>query len=190
MTIKSQIQVLSEDDLRQRIVIPLLFALGCKDVRDNCGPSEYGKDILYLSRDHFLREKLWGAVILKKDDIGKSGLDNIHRQVSDAINQFMDPDDPRHKVQLQEILVVTAGELTNEAQKYINEQSGKNFPNVHFLNGNRLEFLISQVVVEYNGRTGSSYVFQVDTFGGICGWADRSESGISRQDEGRAITDI
>ncbi len=113
MSVKDKFQTLSEDDLRQKIIMPLLFVLGCQDVRDNCGPAEYGKDILYLCRDHFLREKVWGAVLIKKEDINKSSLDNIHRQISDAINQFIDPDDPRNKIQLHEILVITSRSIMN-----------------------------------------------------------------------------
>ncbi len=166
---RDELRALSEDDLRVKIIMPLLYVLGCGDVRDNCGSSEYGKDILYLKRDHFLREKVWGAVILKKTDINKSSLDNIHRQISDAINQFIDPDDPRNQIQLHEILLVTARGITAEALKYIHEQTGKNFQNIHFINGDRLEFLINQVVAEYNQRTNTQYVFGVETFGRICG---------------------
>lgn len=189
MSIKDQLQNLSEDDLRQKIVMPLLFALGCGDVRDNCGSTEYGKDILYLNRDHFLRGKIWGAVLLKKDDINKNGLDNIHRQVSDAINQFIDPDDPRNKIQLHEILIITARGITTEAQKFIYEQSGKNFQNIHFINGNRLEFLINQIVIEHNQSIDSQYVFSVGTFGDICGKQPVSKFGsaIVNQPEGKIL---
>jgi len=169
MSIKEKFQTLNEDDLRQKIIMPLLFVLGCNDVRDNCGPAEYGKDILYLCRDHFLREKIWGAVLIKRDEINKSSLDNIHRQISDAINQFIDPDDPRNKIQLHEILVITSRSITSEALKYINEQSGKNFQNIHFINGDRLEFLINQTIIDFNQKNRGVYIFDVETYSGICG---------------------
>jgi hypothetical protein len=69
MNVKDKLQLLSEDDLRRNVVIPLLSALGCSDVRDNCGQYEYGKDIVYTIRDHFLKEKIWGAVVVKKGEI-------------------------------------------------------------------------------------------------------------------------
>jgi len=169
MGIKEQLQSLSEDNLRQKILMPLLFALGCSDIRDNCGSSEYGKDIIYLCRDHFLREKIWGAALIKKSEINKNGLDNIHRQISDAINQFIDPDDPRSETQIHEILIITPRRITTEALKYIHDQSGKNFQNIHFINGYRLEFLINQIISEYNAKKSTSYVFSIDTFGNICG---------------------
>ncbi len=168
MGVKEDVESLSEDDLRQSILIPLLFALGCKDIRDNCGPQECGKDILYLSRDHFLKEKIWGGVILKIGDIKKAVLDTVHRQLSDAINQFVDPDDPRQKAQLHEVLIVTSGEITIDAQKYIHEQSGKNFQNIHFVNGSKLEFLINEVISNYNQKNGKKYIFNTTTFSAIC----------------------
>ncbi len=169
MSVKDKLQILNEDDLRQKIIMPLLFVLGCPDVRDNCGPAEYGKDILYLCRDHFLREKVWGAALIKRDDINKSSLDNIHRQISDAINQFIDPDDPRSKVQLHEILIITSRSITSEALKYINEQSGKAFQNIHFINGDRLEFLINQTIIDFNQKNTGIYIFDVETYGSMCG---------------------
>jgi hypothetical protein len=186
MGIKDQLKNLSEDDLRQKVLIPLMFGLGCQDVRDNCGPSELGKDVLYLSRDHFLREKVWGAILLKATDINKASLENIHRQLSDAINQFTDPDDPRNKIQLQEILIVTSRRITPDAQKYIHEQSGKNFQNVHFVTGDRLEFLINQVIIEYNQRTNTKYNFTVETFAGIFGQSTTTEQ-VSMTSEGNPI---
>jgi len=188
MSIKDQLQTLSEDDLRQKIIMPLLFALGCKDVRDNCGTSEYGKDVIYISRDHFLREKIWGAALIKKDDINKSALDNIHRQVSDAINQFIDQDDPRNKVQLHEILVITPQSITSEALKYINEQSGKNFPNIHFINGDRLEFLVNQTIIEFNNLKDTNYVFNIETYSNICGKSfNHVQKGITGRSESLEI---
>lgn len=170
MNIKEKLQKLSEDELRQKIIMPLLSVLGCGGVRDNCGSSEYGKDILYLSRNHFLMEKIWGAALIKKDDIKKSSLDNIHRQISDAIHQFIDPDDPRSTVQLHEILVITPRSISAEASKYINEQSGKNFPNIHFVNGDRLEFLINQTIIDFNQKGIGTYVFDVETYSNtMCG---------------------
>ena len=187
MSIKDQLQNLSEDSLRQKILIPLLFILGCKDVRDNCGPAEYGKDILYLSRDHFLREKIWGAAIVKKGEINKSSLENINRQVSDAINQFIDPDDPRNKIQLHEILIITSKGITSEALKYIHEQSGKNFQNIHFINGSRLEFLINQVILEYNLKLNTSYIFNIETFGNISGRSPNLIHSATDNLEGKTI---
>jgi len=79
--------------------------------------------------------------------------------------------------------------LQREAQKYIYEQSGKNFQNIHFINGNRLEFLINQVVIEYNQRTNSQYVFTVDTFTDICGKQSIPKLGsvIVNQPEGKIL---
>ena len=169
MSIKTQLQSLSEDDLRQKIIMPLLFALGCGDVRDNCSPTERGKDVIYVTRNHFLREKVWGAVLVKKTDIGKASLENINRQLVEAINQFVDPDEPRNRVQLSEIIVMTSRTITSEAAEYIHSQSGKNFQNIHLINGDRMDFLVNKIIVEINQKNGGQYTFNVETFGDFCG---------------------
>lgn len=190
MNVKDKLHLLSEDDLRRKVVIPLLSALGCQQLQDNCGPSEYGKDIVYIVRDHFLKEKIWGAAVVKKSDINKSSIDTIHRQIVDAITPFPHPDNPGSTVQVHEILLITSRGMTSEAQKYINENSGKCFPNIHFINGDRLEFLINEVIIEYNKRHQHHYVFSINTFGKICGKGpgQTSESiSISRKTEGQTL---
>lgn len=169
MNIQEQLKTLSEDDLRKKIVMPLLFALGCPDVRDTCGPAENGKDITYVCRTHFLREKIWGAVVMKKTDITKPTIDNLNRQINEAIAQFTDPDDPRNKIQLQEILVVTPRSVTDSAREYIYAHSGRSFQNIHIINGHKLEFLINEVILEYNQKSGETYVFNSSSFSNICG---------------------
>jgi hypothetical protein len=80
--------------------------------------------------------------------------------------------------------------MTSEAQKYINGNSGKCFPNIHFINGDRLEFLINEVIIEYNRRNQRHYVFNIRTFGKICGkgLGQTSESiSISRKTEGQIL---
>jgi len=80
--------------------------------------------------------------------------------------------------------------MTSEAQKYINGNSGKCFPNIHFINGDRLEFLINEVIIEYNKRHQRHYVFSIKTFGKICrnGLGQTSENiSISRKTEGQTL---
>jgi len=164
MNIKDKIKNLSEDDLRKKVIIPLLSALGCSSIRDNCNPTERGKDILYITRDHFLREKIWGAAVVKKDDINKAGLDTVNRQIIEAITKFIDPDDPRNKIQIHELLVITAGKITDEAQKFINDNSGKCFQNIHFVSGDKLDFLINEIIIQYNKDNNKSYTFDISSF--------------------------
>src|SRR5574337_1410737 len=98
MSIKLVLKKLSEDTLRQKIVIPLLFALGCETVRDNCSPRENGKDIIY-SKKHFLKQSIYGAALLKVTNISKPDLYNtLQRQISEAIVPFISYDEPNQKI--------------------------------------------------------------------------------------------
>src|SRR5687767_14883174 len=40
---------LSEDDFRDRVVRPLFLRQGLRDGRDTCGPTEHGKDAVFLA---------------------------------------------------------------------------------------------------------------------------------------------
>lgn len=169
MNIIEQLNPLSEDDLRKKVIIPLLHGLGCSEIVDNCGPAEYGKDIIYRA-NHFLMKDVYGAVVLKKTSINKTSLGQIHIQITDAITSMRVPCQPTNTVQIHEILVITSRKITSEAAKYISEQSGKCFQNIHFIDGVRLEFLINQVIQRDKKRKRSSYIFGVETFGVFVGY--------------------
>lgn len=165
MYIKDEIIKLSEDQLRQKIIIPLLELLGCI-VRDNCGPRENGKDIIYIDRAHFLKENTYGAVILKIGKINKGRIsDTILRQLNEATTPFPSPDNPLIKIRVHEILVITSGKITTDACEYIYNQSSRSFLNIHWIDGTRLEFLINQVIIDHNNKLhNNDYHFHIDTF--------------------------
>jgi len=171
MSIIQQLQCLSEDNLRQKIIIPLLYFLGCREVRDNDGNRENGKDIVYVNYNHFLRKEIVGAVILKITDIGKGvRLRNIEDQVRAAIAKFISHGDPRNKIRIHEIVVITSKKITQDAMEEVYNFSGANFQNIHFVDGIRLEFLINQVIIEHNKDKKLNYVFSVETFGTALGY--------------------
>ena len=154
------------------------------------GRLNMGRTLCILCGITFWRKKYGGAAVVKKSDINKSSLDTINRQIVEAITPFPHPDNPGSTVQVHEILLITSRGMTSEAQKYINGNSGKCFPNIHFINGDRLEFLINEVIIEYNKRHQRHYVFSIKTFGKICrnGLGQTSENiSISRKTEGQTL---
>jgi hypothetical protein len=169
MTIKEKLQNLSEDDLRQKVIIPLLLTLGCSDAVDNCGPTEKGKDIIY-EIPHFLKDSIYGAVILKNDhDLRSSDLDRgLKVQVDKALNKFNHRKDPRVETKVHELILITAFNITESVRTYFLDNCGSNFPNIHFVDGNRLEFLIRTTIIAYTDKTDRDYIFDVGTFNQIC----------------------
>lgn len=169
MTIKEKLQELSEDELRQKIIIPLLLTLGCSGAVDNCGPTEKGKDIIY-EIPHFLKDSIYGAVIIKNDhDLKSADLDRgLNVQVNRALNKFNHQKDPRVETKIHELVLVTAFNITEPVRTYFLDNCGTNFPNIHFVDGNRLEFLIRTTIIAYTNKTGRGYIFSIDNFNQIC----------------------
>lgn len=163
--IKKILQDLSEDDLRKKIIIPYLD-ISCIQVEDWCGPSEKGKDIVYVRKD-MLSQDVTGAVIIKKENIRKSGTKNTHireikNQVEEACSSEIPfPLDPDKKTHIQEIYVLTPYNITPEARDYINENIGKKMQ-VRFINGDQLVLKIETLICN------TEYTFDPYNFKEIC----------------------
>lgn len=163
--IKKILQDLSEDDLRKKIIIPYLD-ISCIQVEDWCGPSEKGKDIVYVRKD-MLSQDVTGAVIIKKENIRKSGTKNTHireikNQVEEAYSSEIPfPLDPDKKTHIQEIYVLTPYGITPEARDYINENIGKKMQ-VRFINGDQLVLKIETLICN------TKYTFNPYNFKEIC----------------------
>jgi len=131
MNIREKLQTLSEDDLRKKVIIPMMYALGCINVRDTHGPYEKGKDVVYEVY-HLFRRNIYGAIIVKnKRNIGKSDLENLHRQANEALVTFKNPNDPRNEIKIHELTIMTSYRFSDPARDYIFENCGRNFPNIH-----------------------------------------------------------
>jgi len=170
MNIKERLQKLSENDLRKKIIIPMMYALGCIDVRDTHGPYEKGKDVVY-GIDHLLKKRVYGAIIIKNNGNINKGrpLDNLYRQSKDAMKEFENPNDPAgSKIKINELIVVTAYEITPAASNYIFENCGVNFPNLHIVDGNTLESIIRKLISGYKIKENKVYQFNIDTFKDFC----------------------
>lgn len=169
MTIKERLQTLSEDDLRQKVVIPLLLSLGCNEAIDNCGPAENGKDVIYECH-HMLKKPVYGAVVLKNDhNIKSADLDRgLTIQVDKALSKFTHRNDPRVETKVHEVILMTSFDITEPVRAFFRDQSGTTFPNIHFVDGDRFEFLIRSAIIDYTAKTGRDYVFEVETFSDVC----------------------
>jgi hypothetical protein len=163
--IKDKIQQLKEDDLRKQVIIPLLKAFGCELVKDNHGPHENGKDIIYTTK-HFLGIKIYGVVVLKAGDFTKKSTEIINsysRQIKESKGQFLCPfsESPK-KVQAHEILVITSKGITKDAEYLM--YADASFRCILFIDGEKLERLIEGVIVENKRSKGKKYEFDPETF--------------------------
>lgn len=166
--IKEELQRLSEDDLRKKIVIPMMKRLGCFKVEDWCGPREGGKDVLYMSKDTFL-DDTFGAIILKnRRDITKSRRDDhdvreIKSQIEEAMmSKIINPFEPVDKISLHELCVMTSYEINKNARQFIHDSCGRLMPYIKFIDGDKLVRLIQRIIGD------SDYLFDVENFKGFC----------------------
>jgi len=168
MNIREKLQTLSEDDLRKKVIIPMMYALGCINVRDTHGPYEKGKDVVYEVY-HLFRRNIYGAIIVKnKRNIGKSDLENLHRQANEALVTFKNPNDPRNEIKIHELTIMTSYRFSDPARDYIFENCGRNFPNIHIINGASLESIILGLISDYETNTKMKYQFNISTFKDFC----------------------
>lgn len=180
MIIKAKLQSLSEDELRKKVVIPLLRCSGFQYVEDWCGPGEKGKDVLYAKKDPLLESYFWGAVLIKnKNDIRKGSKTDIRiikNQVEEAIlTQIPDPLDPFRKTIIRELYIVTSFNIEPEAREYIGVVFKESHLFIRFMPGDKLESKINDVI----GR--SDYVFDLDNFEEFC--EKQMESVFARERE-------
>lgn len=166
--IKEELQKLSEDDLRKKIVIPMMKRLGCVKVEDWCGPREEGKDVLYIKKDTF-RDDTCGAIILKnRRDITKSRRDNhdvreIKSQIEEAMtSEIINPLEPVEKINLHELCIMTSYEINKDARKFIYSSCGKIMPYIKFIDGDKLVRLIQKIIGDFD------YTFNVENFKDFC----------------------
>lgn len=79
------LQQLSEDDFRDRVVRPLLLRQGLKDGRDTCGPTENGKDAVFLTTNALGLQEVY-VVQTKKGRLNMSR--NVTQNVVEATTQL------------------------------------------------------------------------------------------------------
>lgn len=170
MSIKLTLQGLKkqEDDLRRKIVLPMMWALKCTNVRDNQGSNEKGKDIIYSYWHPVLRKEANGSIVLKSINIGKPQLGIMAQQIHESYTPFPDPKDPNDQIRLREIILMTPFDFTKDAREYIFEKCCNALPNMHFVNGDTMERLINSILNEHYEKKGIMSEFEIDSFLEIC----------------------
>ena len=162
---------LSENDLRVKVLVPMLRALGCRKVEDWQGAQENGKDIYFAYID-ILGDVQHCCIFIKQGDITKSGVTDIRRyeaQLREAFNnEFTNPLDNATPVRAGSVYVACNGTINDSARTYIRNNIELHFPGrVRFLDADKIAYIIDFELVR-RGTLPSSYVFAVDGFADIC----------------------
>ncbi len=142
---EKELILLTEDDFRKKIVIPLLHDIKAFSIVDLHGINECGLDIFFEQRDIFKRNRCYG-IQCKKGNINRSA-SNIPNSIITICNQielaftkeFRDSENK--KVKINGFYLVVSGQINGFAKEYISEKSGK-LPYIDFIDG---QYLISMI---------------------------------------------
>ena len=149
------IQKLTEDRLREKVLIPLLRSMGFKNVRNQHGNVEFGKDIVFCKDDEF-GEREYACVQAKATEIhgsaGKSGnASEIVTQAQQAFTiTFLDIYDGKDK-HIDKFFVVCSHDIDSSAKESIKGTLAlvNIYKTIHFIDGNKLVDLIDKHMKGY-----------------------------------------
>jgi hypothetical protein len=141
---------MSEDRFRDEVVRPFFFRQGFKDGRDLCGPSEKGKDALFVTTDKLGFEEVY-VVQTKKGQI------NLARKASanlvEAVTQLRTASETKvvftatkRKVLPAKVILCVSGKINDAARNHIQEEISD--PRVLFLDADDLIPKIDELLGE------------------------------------------
>lgn len=141
---------LSEDDFRDMVVRPLFLRSGYKDGRDLCGPSEHGKDTLFVETDK-LGLDVWVAVQTKRGNLNLASSASANIVV--AVTQCKTALDASYviaatklKIRPSRVVLCASGKINDAAKQHIVDTI--NSPNVSFLDADDLVPRIDRAMPE------------------------------------------
>lgn len=121
---RALLDALSEKQLCENVLVPLLRSMGFQQVTYNNGPGENGKDIVAFKNDE-LGLPQWLAIVAKAKDIsgnasGNSGSTTVTNQIQEALEHSYA--DPRtgDRVRMSRCWVVSSGKILTTATDKFN----------------------------------------------------------------------
>jgi hypothetical protein len=172
MNIRSKIIRLSENNLREIILIPLLNALGAYGVQKFHGSSEKGKDVYFAYKDLFGEHKHC-CFFIKIGDIKKSGKNDIRKMkghIEEAIQrEFINPIDNKIPIYIEEFYFVCSGKINQEARDYITDLlRHRQMPNLRIFDIDKLTQAILELIKRYKSILKKNYIFNTQSFSKYC----------------------
>lgn len=162
---------LSENDLRVKVLIPLLRALGCIKVEDWQGNEERGVDVYFACKD-VLGEVHHCAVFIKVGNITMSGKTDMRKyegQLRQALLvKFPNPLDTSSSISAGLVYVAFNGTMNKPAKDFFKDTLENQHPGrLRILDIDQIRYLID---IELPTRVGwpTDYSFTVGSFAAIC----------------------
>lgn len=145
------IKSLSEDSFRDTVLRPLFLRMGLKDGRDYCGPTEEGKDCIFLYEDPLGDINLY-AVQTKVGNLNlaSKASQNLLTAVT-QVRTMLETDVPlverRRKLRPQKVFLCTSGKINESARRYILDEIKT--PQIEFRDIDALIPLVDQHMPEF-----------------------------------------
>ena len=157
---------LTEDNLREKVMVPLLKALGAFKIEPMCGSRERGKDVYFAYKDLFSLHKHC-CLFIKKGDVKKSGRNDIRKMQGNILEalqiDFVSPVDSLTMVSINEFYFVCSGKINTEAREFLSEMCKKRcMPNLRIFDIDDLVKIIIQIT------NNSGYRLNIRTFKDFC----------------------
>jgi hypothetical protein len=146
------LQSLSEAELTELVLIPLLVALQYQDVRYTHGTQEYGKDIVCTKRDSLDGRKYFGFTVksaaLDGSVSSSRSIREVYYQLRQALTTpFINPFDG-NEVQLAHVYLLTPFSISQNCIRSLKDELRDLATGVGFIDGPKLRDLINEHVPE------------------------------------------
>ncbi|MBI4650092.1 NACHT domain-containing protein, partial [Candidatus Desantisbacteria bacterium] len=135
----------SEKDFTKKFLIPLYKEMGFENLKYNHGVLEYGKDVIYSKTDEYGNKKYVGVQV-KKGAIDTEIADKIFNQIARGFGKpFTDLLDNNKEKQIDEIIVLTSGDIKENARENISASlNGSIHKPVSFITGVKVVELLDK----------------------------------------------
>lgn len=131
---------LSEDKFRDEVVRPLFLRQGLKDGRDVCGPTEKGKDAIFIHIDSLGMQDVYVLQTKKGHlNLAKKAAHNIVEcatQLRTALSTQVTFSYPKHKQLPSKAILCASGQINDSAREHILSQL--NDPRITFMDADDL----------------------------------------------------
>ena len=140
------LQSLSEDQFRDQVVRPLFLRQGLRDGRDLCGPTEYGKDALFIATNQLGQREVY-AVQTKKGNLNlakraSANLADAATQLKTAVDTNVVLLNPHRKERPTKAILCASGRINHAARRHILDEVRD--PRLMFLDSDELIPLIDE----------------------------------------------
>ncbi len=138
ITSRQEFEKLREERLRREVIIPLLQKTGMRDVRDNHGVAELGKDVVGWSEGN-LGEPISAVIVAKAGNIIGKKAKEAARQVRQAFNTPFPTALDNEERYADIVWVATNGSIPDSSRKSIRSELNRDFQDrVRWLDGDTM----------------------------------------------------